>query len=235
MYKSVRAINDHDSGHCDNGRMAEGLQTACAICNTRRPRRYCPGVAGHICTVCCGTERENSVRCPLDCPYLREARARERDPDVDPGEFPHPEINVDERFLRRNEPLLLYIAGGLALIALEHDGSIDLDVREALNALVRTYVTLQSGLVYEVRPENPIAARIQAGLQQRIREVEEELRNNGATLRESDVLGVLIFLQRLELQKNNRRRKSRAFIDFLREFFPPDAPTKEQQSSLILP
>ena len=39
----------------------------------RRPKRFCPGVRGDICTICCGTEREITVDCPLDCVYLREA------------------------------------------------------------------------------------------------------------------------------------------------------------------
>ena len=90
------------------------------------------------------------------------------------------------------------------------------------------------GLVYEARPTNPIAARIQAGVKERIREIEQVLVENNSTLRDSDVLGVLVFLQRLEIQKNNQRRKGRAFIDFLREFFPPEPP-KEQESALILP
>jgi hypothetical protein len=220
------------NAHCDNGGMAEGQP--CVICNTRRPRRYCPGVMGHICPVCCGTEREQTVSCPLDCPYLREARAREKDPDVDPREFPNQDIKVEEDFLRRNEPLLIYVAGGLANAALETQGAIDMDVREAIDSLVRTYRTLQSGLVYEARPENPIAARIQSGMQERIRYIEDAMKRSNSTLRDSDVLGVVVFLQRLELQKNNRRAKSRAFIDFLREFFPPEPP-KEEESSLILP
>ena len=66
--------------------MVEGQP--CAICHTRRPRRYCPGVRGHICPVCCGTERENTVSCPLDCPYLREARVREKERIPEAGGLP---------------------------------------------------------------------------------------------------------------------------------------------------
>ena len=45
--------------------------------------------------------------------------------DVDPREFPNQDIEVEEDFLRRNEPLLIYIAGGLAKAALETEGAID--------------------------------------------------------------------------------------------------------------
>jgi hypothetical protein len=184
--------------------------------------------------VCCGTERENTVSCPFECQYLREARSREREPDLDIRDFAHPEVKIDESFLRENEPLLIFTAAGLAKAALGTEGAIDSDVREALDASVSTYLTLKSGLVYEARPTNPIAARIQSALKERIRQIEAVLRENGSVLRDDDLLRVLVFLQRLEKQKNNGRRKGRAYIDFLREFFPPE-PEQAQETSLILP
>jgi hypothetical protein len=39
-------------------------------------------------------------------------------------------------------------------------------------------------------------------------------------IRDVDVLGILVFLHRMELQHNNGRAKGRAFIDFLRQYFP---------------
>lgn len=215
--------------------MAEG-QVSCAICNIRRPRRYCPGVGGDICPICCGTERENSVSCPLDCPYLRDARSRERAPELDAKDLPHPDIPIDEAFLQRNEPLLILLASGLANAALADQRAIDTDAQEALAALTQTYRTLQTGLYYNAAPQNPIAARIVERVQNRIREVEEIVSKNGGAIRDSDLLGVLVFLQRLERQRNNGRRKGRAFIDFLREFFPPE-PLKPEEPppSLILP
>jgi hypothetical protein len=226
--------------------MAE-VQAACVICNTRRPRRYCPGVAGHICPVCCGTERENTVDCPLECQYLQEARLREREPDVNPREFPNQDIRVDEQFLQRNEPLLLVVASGLANAAVQGDTKvIDLDTRDALASLVSKYRALQSGLYYETKPGNAIAAKLQEAVQKRIEEVDAFLTRNNSVLRNADVLGVLAFLQRMEIQKNNGRPKSRAFIHFLTEFFPPAEPggpeseagrseDKPSPSGLILP
>jgi hypothetical protein len=213
--------------------MVEGQP--CAICHTRRPRRYCPGVLGHICPVCCGTERENTVSCPLDCPYLREARVREKEHYLRPEDYPNSEVKIDESFLQRNEALLIFVASGLANAALDAGNAIDDDVKEALASLFTTYKTRQSGLVFESRPDNVIAARVQAGIQERIREIEEALQRNDVSLRDSDVLGVLVFLQRLEMQKNNGRARSRAFIDFLREFFPPPELAPEPETNLIVP
>jgi hypothetical protein len=50
------------------------------------------------------------------------------------------------------------------------------------------------------------------------------------------VLGMLVFLQNTEIQRNNGRAKSRAFIDFLVEMFPLEPPKHESSgSSLIIP
>jgi hypothetical protein len=48
--------------------------------------------------------------------------------------------------------------------SLAQPGAVDSDVRDALESLIRTYRTLQSGLYYETRPTNLIAA----GLHQRM-------------------------------------------------------------------
>ena len=204
---------------------------ACKICETRKPRRYCPGVEGNICAICCGTQREVTVDCPLECPYLREAHEREKKPDLDPKQFPNADIRVNDEFLRRNEPLLIIIAAVLAQKARESRATIDKDVGEALESLVRTYRTLQSGLVYESRPESPHARSLQTAVQEKLEDVRRRLAEAGqpAVLRDADVLGIVTFLQRLEISHNNGRPKSRAFIDFLQHFFPAAEAPPEQR------
>ena len=59
----------------------------CAICGVRKARRFCPGVRGNICTLCCGTEREVTVDCPLDCEYLQEAHRQDVDTRSSPVEL----------------------------------------------------------------------------------------------------------------------------------------------------
>src|ERR1700722_18330277 len=85
----------------------------CKICNARKPRRYCPGVAGDICSICCGSEREVTVSCPLDCPYLIEARLHEKARQQEPQGLVHPDVRVTEDFLRDHEPLLLFMGANL--------------------------------------------------------------------------------------------------------------------------
>jgi hypothetical protein len=194
----------------------------CKICETRRPRRYCPGVAGNICSICCGTEREETVQCPFDCEYLQEARVREHPPTLNPDEIPHKDIRVSEKFLMDNELLLMFISGSLFETALQTPGTIDYDVREALQALIKTYRTLDSGLYYESRPTNPLAANLYQTIQDSVKAYRDRIAQETGmnTIRDTDVLGILVFLQRMELQQNNGRKKGRAFLDFLRGFVP---------------
>jgi hypothetical protein len=194
----------------------------CKICNIRKPRRYCPGVVGDICSICCGTEREVTVRCPFECPYLQEARRHEQPPTADPETFPNKDIRVNEQFLYENETLLLMTGSALLKAVLETAGATDSDVREALDAIVRTQRTRQSGLYYDTRPSNPIAASIQELAQENLEEARKQMaaQSGSAHIRDSDLLGIVVFLQRMAIQHNNGRPLGRAFIDFLREFYP---------------
>jgi hypothetical protein len=138
-------------------------------------------------------------------------------------DFPNQDIRVSDRFLTEREPLLIFLASPLTQASLEADGANDFDIRDALQSLIQTYRTLQTGLYYETRPPNPIAGRIYAHLQQRVAEFREEVAQEQGihSIRDNDILGLLVFLERLELQHNNGRRKGRAFLQFLKQFFPP--------------
>src|SRR6185369_11609660 len=108
---------------------------ACAICEIRRPKRYCPGVRGEICSLCCGNEREVSVHCPFECEFLQDARKHDKLPPVNPDEFPNQDIKVTDDFLHENEELLVFLGRGIMGSAMEAD-AVDNDVREALDALI---------------------------------------------------------------------------------------------------
>jgi len=138
--------------------------SVCELCEKRRARRYCPGVRGDICPRCCGEEREISIDCPLECEFLQEARRHEKPPEVDPDEIPNKDIEVTKQFLHRNEHLVNHIGRALVTAALTTPGVVDSDVREALQAMIRTYLTLESGLIYETHTNNPYAGAIQQRL-----------------------------------------------------------------------
>jgi len=195
----------------------------CVICGIRKPRRQCPGVHGEICTLCCGTEREQSIDCPLECVYLQDAHEHESKPAIDPETLPNRDIEITEDFLEANQVLMAFLAIGIFEGSLKTPGATDWDVREALEALIKTYRTLQSGLYYETLPTNMFAAGIAAHVRDKMVEIKQkEIESTGVTsIRDATVLGVLAFLQRLEYSHNNGRKRSRAFLDFLRGFYIP--------------
>lgn len=205
----------------------------CAICNLRKPKRFCPGVRGEICSVCCGTEREQSVDCPLDCTYLHEAHLHEKLPDIPPGTVPNTDIAVTEEFLRSNEVLMAFLSTAIFEGALQAPGITDFDVREGLEALVKTYRSMSAGLYYESLPVNTFAAAIVTSVQTRLADLkkrETEATGSASTIRDAAVLGVLAFLQRLEYGHNNGRRRSRAFLDFIGRFYVPIPEAGEAES-----
>ena len=213
---------------------------SCAICRIRKPRRFCPGVHGDICSLCCGAEREVTVDCPFDCPYLQEARKHEHTDPVNPDEFPNKDIRITEEFLGEHEALLVSAMSSLMLAAFDTPGAVDRDVRDALDALIRTQRTLESGVYYETRPDNALANRIFGATQKGLEDFrKQETESLGMTrTRDTDLLRVLVFLQRLELDRNNGRPRGRAFLDSLRGFLSETggaAPPSPPASSLIVP
>jgi hypothetical protein len=207
----------------------------CKICGQRRAKRACPAVQGNICSICCGTEREVSFSCPLECEYLREAHRREKPVPVDPKDIADRDIEVSEELVRSHEELLLFCVYSLVQGALRTAGAVDTDVLEALEALVQTYRTSESGLFYETRPENALAAAVQrvfsdslADYQKVKEEQEQEL-----PARNAELLTMLVFLRRIGQQNSNGRPRGRLFIDMLSQMTPSTG-VDERAPSIIL-
>jgi hypothetical protein len=193
----------------------------CAICGIRKAKRSCPGVHGDICTICCGTERERTVDCPLECEYLREAHQHEHVPEIDLTELPNKDIELAESFLEENQDAFFLLGAAVFDAAAERGRATDYDVREALEALIRSYKASKTGLIYETKPVNPYAAAIYEMVQTRVEEVRKfEAAGQAGPFQAKDetVLGVLLVLQRLEYRNNNGRKYSRAFLDVLSRF-----------------
>ena len=231
--------------------MKIAVSTPCKLCEKKRARRSCPGCDGEICASCCGAERENSIDCPSSCDYLREARIHEVPPPLKMEDIPHQDVKLSEDFIRSNEALVYTL--GLAVKeamanAPGNSTAVDADAFEALEAMVQSYKALGAGLIYEARSPNPYAAAIQEKIREGLEALRTALRNDpqlekavlpaGAAghLRDSDILGSLVFLQRLEIQYNNGRRRGRAFRDFLNGYITGSAigSAPAQESPVIL-
>ena len=206
----------------------------CPLCEKRKAKRDCPARGGKICSICCGREREVTIDCPFECRYLQESRLHEQKDGLDPANFPFKEIRIDESFLHEKAALLTACGRSLLEGSSQTPGVVDHDTREALDALVQTYKTLESGIYYESRPVSLMAQQIGDHVQKKVREFrEQQTREAGMTqTRDDDVLRMLVFLQRMALDRDNARPRGKAFLDFLRVHFP-DFEQASQESLII--
>lgn len=208
----------------------------CSICEGRKAKRFCPALRSEICPQCCGKEREETIDCPLECSYLMESREHEKTAGIHPDEFPYKEIRITESFLRDREELLNAVGQFVVEAAFQTHGAADQDAREALDALVRTYKSLESGVYYQTMPQSPIGQAIVMQVEELLQRFRaEETRRTGMTrTRDADVFGILVFLLRMALDENNGRKRGRRFLHSLVQHFLPDEPS-QAQSSLIVP
>lgn len=71
-------------------------------------------------------------------------------------------------------------------------------------------------------------------MQEAIDGLRKELAEKNATpIRDAEILGTLVFLERVELHENNGRPRGRAFIDYLRTYFPQTLENLAPVSPLI--
>jgi hypothetical protein len=207
---------------------------SCTICEIRKEKRFCPAVHGRICPQCCGEQREVTLDCPSDCPYLQQAREHEKPRSTDHFDAAalFLQVEISDQFTYEREHLLMGLTYALAKAAKTDRGLNDRDVIAALSAMCTSRERLvNSGLHYEQSltsgARHAVAAQVEEMLKQ-FREVEQK-QLGYSTLRDSDVLKALVFLLRLGHARTSGRPKSRAFIDFLLAQFP------ESQSAVVMP
>ncbi len=151
------------------------------------------------------------------------------------ADLPNQDIRVSQKLLEENQELVAFVSRSLVHAALSLPGIVDSDAREALDALIRTWRTLQSGLYYESLPQGRPALHLYRSIQASLEELQRRETEAGHTkTRVGAVLLVLVFLERLELDRSNRRPRGRAFLNLLWDFYGAP-PTEPSPSSLILP
>jgi hypothetical protein len=223
---------------------------SCAICEERKEKRFCPAVHGKICPQCCGEQREVTLDCPSDCPYLVQSRQQAREHSTShveqlqpiDREALFPEVEIAEQFLYEREELILGLSFALAKSARADRSLTDRDLISAASSLAKSYQTLvNSSLIYELPTTNLAHQAIAREVETMVREFREaETQHIGHTrLRDSDVLKALVFLLRMGLGRTSGRPKSRAFIDFLFAQFPEKHPViaspAESGSRIVIP
>jgi hypothetical protein len=207
---------------------------SCAICEIRKEKRFCPAVHGRICPQCCGEQREVTLDCALDCPYLLQAREHEKprtSDQIDPAGL-FLQIEVSDQFMYEKEHLLMGLTYALAKASRADRSLHDQDLIAALSMLATSYERrLNSGLHYEAPLTSDSQRRAAAEVETMVKEYREaEQKHTGySTLRDSDVLKALVFLLRLGQGRTSGRAKSRAFVEFLFAQFP------EKESAVLAP
>ena len=205
---------------------------SCVICEIRKEKRFCPAVHGRICPQCCGEQREVTLDCPSDCPYLQQAREHEKPrpaDQIDPAAL-FLQIEVSDQFMYEKEHLLMGLTYALAKSARADRSLHDQDLIASLAMLAKVYERrVNSGLHYEQPLNSESQRRAVLEVETMIKEYREaEQKHMGySTLRDSEVLKALVFLVRLAHGRTSGRPKSRAFVEFLFAQFP------ERESAVV--
>jgi len=210
----------------------------CPICEKRKAKRYCPAKVESICTVCCGTEREVTIDCPSDCPYLVESRRHEIERrEIDWSAVPFAGREIPSSFVAAHEPLVLALGYAVCLHARDNAALTDPDIIASLQSLAETYQTLSNGIYFEKPPGYLVQRGIYDALKAAIENFKKaESRNAGiATVRDSEIRDVLIFLTQLGATRSNGRPKGRAYLDLLRSQFNSEELQKPSPGQLVLP
>ena len=219
---------------------------SCPICAKRRGKRHCPGLARSrwagktetICAQCCGEQREATIDCPLDCPYLLAAHRYEAErPTAAPAELAFPQVALDRDFLDEQQRFIAALALFFCRFAAEQKDVRDADLLAALDALARGYQTLESGLYYEQPPDAVAARALYAAARDFLEQYSQQhQQERGSSLRPGEVLRALVFLRRLGQRESNGRLLTRTFLTFLRAQLPAEAQaTTPSAPPLIVP
>ncbi len=212
---------------------------SCPICEKRPPKRFCPAKGEKICAVCCGREREVTIDCPQDCSYLITAHryeAEHRQP-LSRDELPYPRIEFQVEFIYERWPVVSGLAATILSFQGQNQDLNDAAALAALEALAETYRTLGTGIYYERPPDLPVAHALYGAIAEFLQKVAKEQAERGEipSLRESDILILLVFLLRVGKQETNGRPRSRAFLGFLRARFPLPAAAAQYEPRIIVP
>lgn len=212
----------------------------CILCEKRKAKRSCPAKETQICPQCCGEKRVLEIECPESCEYLKAGREREA------ADYQKRLQSMDPTARQKHRQILFDYQNVIAHLEfaisrqriLSRDLS-DKDVVQAVDSLLETYKTEDSGLLYERTEEN---LRIES-LRRRLREIVESFRNPGGEeakgivdpkntrLQLGAAIDCLKFIRALAAAYLEDRNSGSGYVDFLARIIPRE----ESQKSIIVP
>ena len=160
------------------------------------------------------------MACPFECTYLLDSRNRDG-AALEGKPLPYPDVKLGRAFVERNTPLVEILASAAVTTAARTPGALDGDLREALEVLVKTRRTLESGIHYERQPESSFARTLAAAMQESLKTAPEGAEDELGVFRrhEFDVLETLVFMLRLSYEWDNGRPRGRSFLHLLTQQF----------------
>jgi hypothetical protein len=187
----------------------------------------------------CGTGREVTIDCPIDCTYLLAAhRWEEANPkSIQKSNLPFEDGSFPADLIHTRQAVRMGLGFAVLLYFLEQHGLNDADVFEATEAMAETYRTLLSGIHYEKPPGGAVAAGLYAAI---AKFIEDEKKHEAGhpenpPLKDSEIFHLLVFFLRFGRLRSNGRPKTRAFIQFLRAQFPQQIGLNKEEPRIILP
>ena len=215
-----------------------GTRVACPICEKRKAARFCPAKGEKICAVCCGTEREVTIDCPVGCSYLLAAHRYEDEHQRQlPADTPLLDVDLPADLIHTQPQWMAALAFTIAKYCATEPSATDTDVLAAIQALAETYRTLATGIYYEKQPVAQFPREIYAALTAFIAEGKQQQAERAglSVLKDSGIFHRLVFLYRMGLLRTSGRPRSRRYIEFLRGQFPEAQELKRQESRIVVP
>ncbi len=135
------------------------------------------------------------------------------------------------------------LAYEISLYARENFQLVDSDAIASIQSLAESYRTLSSGLYYEKPPEYRVQRELYEKLQAAVEGYKKQAQGVDLTsvprlgvtsVRDGVIRDILIFMAQLGAIRTNGRPRSRAYLDFLRTQFKPEAFARPE-SKIVLP
>jgi hypothetical protein len=216
---------------------SRGAPLSCPICEKRKGARFCPAKGEKICAICCGTEREVTIDCPVDCSYLTSAhRYEDEHQRAIPADTPLLDVKVPSDLIHIHQQLMGALAFSIAKFCMSHWEATDSDILAALLALAETHKTMITGIYYETQPPGLVSRQIYAAVSNFLVELKQQIQQAGRSgPKDADIFHLVVFLYRMGLLRTNGRPRSRRYVEFLRGQFPESHDVKREESRIIIP
>ena len=200
----------------------------CWACQKPHPRRKCPATNSYICPQCCGSKRKKEINCQDNCEYLAIAKSQW----IQKLQLTPQQLD----FWRAHFDLIHNIQAAVLSVKRTRFSDIkDIELKDALENLIKTYETEERGVFYEYKSSNYRIQIIIDSIQDIVNQHRGSLQSSRfsltniqksqnlpdtrlrkATLHE--IITSLRFMLDLVKQSIAKKVSGRAFFDFLSYF-----------------